>query len=453
MHGLILAAGQASRMGRCKALLPLALGPGGRDCTALEGLARLFRESGISRITVVTGFHAECVEAAARDLGLAVVRNPRPEDGMFSSVCAGLEAICGDNSASGTSETSGVQGGPDAVLVQPVDVPLVRPMTLQALSEARAADQECVLVPAFAGEEGHPPLLPGRYLHQVLRHAHAGGKGGLRGALEDLPVRQVAVADSLVLPDMDRPEDYESLRILAPHREALWPCEAAELLRLHNVPEKGVRHGRAVGVVAAALAKALAQARRACQTPGVPHNEQRPLSPGLALAGGLLHDICKGEKGHESAAGRLLRHLRLPVMARLVEDHRDLSLPDDEAITERELVFLADKYCYGASFVPVRRRFEQKLEIFASDPVAVTAIRGRLARALALEERLAGELACGAACERAHERASGRASEWASGQAHERTHCENLSADVARTALERLAAEKAAGPEQKAATA
>ena len=330
-----------------------------------------------------------------------------------------------------------------------VDVPLVRPMTLQALFEARAADQECVLVPAFAGEEGHPPLLPGRYLHQVLRHAHAGGKGGLRGALEDLPVRQVAVADSLVLPDMDRPEDYESLRILAPHREALWPCEAAELLRLHNVPEKGVRHGRAVGVVAAALAKALAQARRACQTPGVPHNEQRPLSPGLALAGGLLHDICKGEKGHESAAGRLLRHLRLPVMARLVEDHRDLSLPDDEAITERELVFLADKYCYGASFVPVRRRFEQKLEIFASDPVAVTAIRGRLARALALEERLAGELACGSACERASEWASGRASE----RAHERAHCGNLSADVARTALERLAAEKAAGSEQKAATA
>ena len=96
MHALILAAGQASRMGRCKALLPLALGPGGRDCTALEGLARLFRESGISRITVVTGFHAECVEAAARDLGLAVVRNPRPEDGMFSLVLL-VNKADGDN--------------------------------------------------------------------------------------------------------------------------------------------------------------------------------------------------------------------------------------------------------------------------------------------------------------------------------------------------------------------
>lgn len=415
-HALILAAGQASRMGRCKALLPLALGPGGGDCTALEGLVRLFHVSGIAQVTVVTGFHAEYVEAAARGLGLAVARNPRPEDGMFSSVCAGLRALCGRNGASGSFAMEG------PVLVQPVDVPLVRPMTLQALLETHATDQESVLVPAFAGEEGHPPLLPGRCLRQVLGHGHAGGKGGLRGALAGLPVRLVAVADSLVLPDMDRPEDYESLRLLAPHRNALWPCEAVELLRLHKVPEKGVRHGKAVGAVAAALTKALAQARQMGQTPEACRSGQALLNSGLALAGGLLHDICKGEKGHESAAGRLLRCLQLPVMARLVEDHRDLDLPDDLPITERELVFLADKYCYGASFVPVQRRFEQKLEIFGTDPAAATAIRGRLGRALALEERLARELVCD--------------------QAYGKAHCRSLPADVARAALERLAAEK-----------
>ncbi|WP_291440607.1 DVU_1551 family NTP transferase [Desulfovibrio sp.] len=425
-HALVLAAGQASRMGRCKALLPLALGPGGRDCTALEGLARLFHESGIAQVTVVTGFHAECVEAAARGLGLAIARNPRPEDGMFSSVCAGLRTFCGRDGASGSLDVEG------PVLVQPVDVPLVRPMTLQALFEAHATDQASVLVPAFAGEEGHPPLLPGHCLRQVLGHGHAGGKGGLRGALADLPVQPVAVADSLVLPDMDRPEDYESLRLLAPHRNALWPCEAAELLRLHNVPEKGVRHGRAVGAVAAALAKALAQARQMEQTPGACHGGQMSLNAGLALAGGLLHDICKGEKSHESAAGRLLRCLRLPVMARLVEDHRDLSLPDDQPITERELVFLADKYCYGASFVPVQRRFEQKLEIFGADPAAATAIRGRLERALALEKRLARELACG--------------------QTHGQAHWPH-PANVARAALERLAAEKSVRADQRAVTA
>ncbi|MGE4311721.1 NTP transferase domain-containing protein [Desulfovibrio sp.] len=432
---LILAAGQASRMGRVKALLPLPLGADGEFCSALEGLARLFRQLGIEHISVVTGWHAESIEPAAQALGLAVVRNPRPEEGMFSSVCAGLSALAAGDPA--LAETP--------ILVQPVDVPLVRPMTIQALLEAHASDPESVLVPTFAGQEGHPPLLPARHLAHVLHHERVGAENGLRGALESLPVRHIPVADGCMLPDMDRPEDYERMKLLALRRDVLRPDEALELLRLHEVPERGVRHGRAVGTVAAALAKALAEVRRtknsvlegvtvpnpgrdpgrdsgrdsgrdpgrdsgrgfdcgACRNSGRdsgpdsgPDSDFAPgfdlgLDPDLALAGGLVHDICKGEKGHEAAAGRLFRHLHLPVMAHLVEDHRDLTLPDDQPITERELVFLADKYCYGGSFVPVRQRFEQKLESLGAE--VAQAIRGRMDRALAMEARLARELGC-----------------------------------------------------------
>lgn len=116
------------------------------------------------------------------------------------------------------------------------------------------------------------------------------------------------------------------------------------------------------------------------------------LDPRLALAGGLLHDICKGQAQHETAGGELLQQLRLPVMARLVRDHRDLTLPAGEPVTERELVYLADKYCYGGSFVPLERRFGQKLEIFAQDGPACAAILGRLDRARMLESRLAREI-------------------------------------------------------------
>ena len=41
--------------------------------------------------------------------------------------------------------------------------------------------------------------------------------------------------------------------------------------------------------------------------------------------------------------------------------------------------------------MPLERRFGQKLEIFAADPEACAAIRGRLARARAMEARLARE--------------------------------------------------------------
>ena len=53
---VILAAGQSLRMGRVKALLPLPLGPSGADCSALEGLARLFHDQGLTDIVIVSGY-------------------------------------------------------------------------------------------------------------------------------------------------------------------------------------------------------------------------------------------------------------------------------------------------------------------------------------------------------------------------------------------------------------
>ena len=380
---VILAAGQSSRMGMLKALLPLPMLPGGKNAPALRGIVQLYRSAGVDDIVVVSGFHADRVEAAAAELGVSVVRNPAPEQGMFSSVQTGLAALA----------HRGLKG---AFFVHPVDVPLVRPLTILALLDAAAEDaadmaatravsgttvQAHVLVPVFAEQEGHPPLVPACYADGILAYK---GEGGLRGALEGLPHRHVPVPDSLMLEDMDTPDDYARLKGLAQDIGILSPLEAEALLALHNVPEKGVRHGRAVGAVAACLAEALAHAR---ETAGL----SAGLDPRLAMTGGLLHDICKGQPKHERAAGTFLQGQGLPKLADLVRDHRDLTLPESEPVTERELVYLADKYCYGGSFVPLERRFGLKLEIYAENPDACEGIRGRLGRAQALEERLAQE--------------------------------------------------------------
>lgn len=364
---ILLAAGQASRMKAIKALLPLPLLPGGKQCSALEGLAGIYREAGVRDVIVVSGYHAPEVEAAARSLDLAAVRNPEPEQGMFSSIRVGLHAVAPDC---------------DRIFVHPVDVPLVRPLTVHALLQRAEAVPKTVLIPAFEGREGHPPLLPACFVKTIMRHQ---GGDGLRGALAALPRRLVEVADSFILEDMDRPEDYERLRVLAPQRQALAPAEARCLLRELAVPEKGLHHAEAVGAVARGLALALHESRTALgSAPGV--------DPSLALAGGLLHDICKGRARHEAAAGRLLERLGLPVMAALAADHRDLSLPEACPVGERELVYLADKYCRGKDFVSLEQRFGDKLTQYAADPEACAAIRERLGRARALAERLAREL-------------------------------------------------------------
>ncbi|MBR2610066.1 MAG: NTP transferase domain-containing protein [Desulfovibrio sp.] len=322
---------------------------------------------------VVTGHHAGLLEPAAPGWGLRAVRNPRPEDGMFSSIRAGLHAVLKQARAEGVEPE---QGG---VFIHPVDVPLTRRLTLLALLRAADVLPGTALQAAFCGEPGHPVFLPLSLVPAILAHD---GHDGLRGALASVPCRQVPVADAAMLPDMDTPEQYAILQTMAAGHDALTRDEAEGLLLQAGVPERGLRHALAVGRVAEALCAALAEAR----------GEEDPVETALALASGLTHDICKGVHGHEAAGGRLLARLGLSRMAAIVAAHRDQSVPAEKKLGAHELVYLADKYCRGGIWVPVAQRFAQKLEEFGADPGARAGIEGRRDRALALERRLAVEL-------------------------------------------------------------
>lgn len=365
---VLLAAGQASRMGRCKALLPLTDEAGDH---ALARLARLWPDAGVR--LAVTGYHADLVEAACAASGWTCVRNVRPGRGMFSSVRTGLGELLR------RQDPAELEG----VFLHPVDVPLVRPLTVRLLRKAAAVQPGAALIPTFAGAEGHPLLLPPALLPVILA---ADGEGGLRAVLSRLPVRQAPVADALMLRDMDTPADYAALRMAAAGADVLSVVEAEELLRLHGVPERGLRHARAVGTVARALALALGRARHCTDAAAaVP-------DAGLCQAAGLLHDICKGEAEHEAAGERLLHDYGLERLAVIVGAHRDMAPVPPARLTERELVFLADKYCRGGEWVSVAQRFADKLERYAGDAAACAAIAGRRDRALRMEAALAEAL-------------------------------------------------------------
>jgi hypothetical protein len=259
--------------------------------------------------------------------------------------------------------------------LHPADIPLVRLCTLRfVLAEAEKHPGD-ILIPCFQEEEGHPPLLPAAHLSAIL--AWQGGNG-LRGALRELPCRHVPVADKNILLDMDTDDDYAELCERAGRHHILEPEEAEELWRCLAAGARGRAHARAVALVAGRFALA-------CNAAG------GALDPLLAEAGGFLHDICKGEARHELAAGKRLRALGLPALARLVEEHRDCALADDAPVTEKELIYLADKYVQGDRLVSLQERFGSKLALFSEDPAACEAIRGRLARAEALERRLGRE--------------------------------------------------------------
>ena len=184
---VILAAGAGRRIGGPKALLPIA------GSTFLARVARSLDRPGVARVVAVLGHAARRVEAeAGLPSAVTVVVNPRPDEGMLGSVIAGLDAA--------------ESGGADAVLLHPVDHPLVAPATVDAVVAALEAGA-VVAVPSHGGRRGHPGGFA-RAAWAALRHAPAAR--GARAVLADHPEWVVHVAgDEGCVAGIDTREDYE----------------------------------------------------------------------------------------------------------------------------------------------------------------------------------------------------------------------------------------------------
>jgi molybdenum cofactor cytidylyltransferase len=188
---LVLAAGLSTRMGRPKALLPL--GPH----TFISRIVTTFVEAGVDDVVVVLGCEAAAIQAAlVRDAPRArVVVNPRFEDGQFSSLLAGLNAV----------DRPGVQ----ALLLTLVDVPLVAPSTVRAVVDRYRATHAPIVRPVQGALHGHPVLID-RTLFADLRAADPaqGAKPVVRGHVS--PAGDVIVDDPGAYLDIDTPAEYES---------------------------------------------------------------------------------------------------------------------------------------------------------------------------------------------------------------------------------------------------
>jgi len=188
--GLILAAGESSRMGTPKATLAYH----GR--TFLELIVETLRSAGLEPIVVVLGHRAEEIQQRVKSEAIEVVVNPDYRFGQTSSLQAGLRSLVADDL--------------EAVLLCLVDHPAVSEATVERVV---ASFRQCgapVVIPTYQGRRGHPVLL-GRQLFEELL-----GLSGDAGA--DSVVRRyrpatqyVEVEDEGVVIDVDDPEDYRRL--------------------------------------------------------------------------------------------------------------------------------------------------------------------------------------------------------------------------------------------------
>lgn len=91
--------------------------------------------------------------------------------------------------------------------MQPVDIPLITPLTIKKILGAYPVCKAGVIYPCFNGKRGHPPLISSANIARILSWH---GDGGLRSLLRqwEHEAVDIEVDDQGVLIDMDTPEDY-----------------------------------------------------------------------------------------------------------------------------------------------------------------------------------------------------------------------------------------------------
>lgn len=329
---VIAAGGLSSRMRDFKPLLSIG------ERTMIEATINNFRSAGADEIVIVTGYRAKDIEDRLKDCNIKFVRNENYEfTHMFDSVCMGLREL---------------RKKVRMAFVTPSDSPFVQKFTLKKMIEEMEGGGLKVLQPSYEGRNGHPLLLSGDAADEILNHD---GTRGLQGAIDKFKdgYMNLPFADPGIILDADTPKDY--LKLIEYNEGKNVP--AVELcLKIQdyfNVPEDVRAHSFKVAMTAVVICDSL-------------------LKKGIALdrktviAASLLHDIAKGVKNHSKAGAAWLSDMGYGEIAGIVGSHMKLEcIPG--ILTEKEVVYLADKMVQGINPVSIEDRFAAKKELYRHD--------------------------------------------------------------------------------------
>lgn len=189
---IVLAAGQASRMGEPKVLLPWT-----QEHTIIEHIIQQLIVTRINRINVITGYYRAAVRDKAKRMGAHPVHNRAYKTGeMLSSLQAGIRAM------------------PDhiaAMLVVLGDQPRLQPRVIYQVLQAYAEGKGDIIAPSYKMRRGHPILIARRYWQEFLDlHSYQSPRDVINAHADD--ITYINVDTDSVLRDVDTPEDYATER-------------------------------------------------------------------------------------------------------------------------------------------------------------------------------------------------------------------------------------------------
>jgi molybdenum cofactor cytidylyltransferase len=187
IHGIVLAAGASTRMGKPKPLLEAD------GTTFLERAIKLLRTAGCTYVVAVVNDSDDWIARVADSSGAAVVINDRADSEQIDSLQLAI---------------ANLPDGYDAVVVLPVDFPRVKQETVNALLQQFSRKPAAVLSPAHKGRAGHPVIFSRDVVTELLRPDLP---DGARSVIErhTRDAQTLEVDDAGVLIDIDTPADYQ----------------------------------------------------------------------------------------------------------------------------------------------------------------------------------------------------------------------------------------------------
>ena len=190
--GLLLAAGRSTRFGADKLLALL------RGRPVLRWSAEVMAAS-VDATYVVLPPEAAAMRSALAGVGVELVEHARRDDGLGSSIAAGIGALPADC---------------EAVVLALADQPFVSAPVIARLVEAWRESRAPAVVPRYLDGPGHPVLFARACLPALLRLSGDRGARRVLDALGDA-VAYVDIAQSRPV-DVDTPDALRTLEDAGP---------------------------------------------------------------------------------------------------------------------------------------------------------------------------------------------------------------------------------------------
>jgi CTP:molybdopterin cytidylyltransferase MocA len=186
---VVLSAGESSRMGRPKALLPIY------GQTFIERIVAALKQTRVGKIIVILGHNASELQPKISHLPVEILINTDYKLGQLSSLQLAVRHLQLDQDC-------------DGMLVHLVDHPYLTPALVQEMIRRFYETKKRIIVPKFHGKRGHPVIFSRDLFAELLSApVDQGAKAVVNAHRAD--TLEIETEEAGIALDIDTPELYQ----------------------------------------------------------------------------------------------------------------------------------------------------------------------------------------------------------------------------------------------------